>query len=150
MLEDKILNDYKEAMKTRDSLKISTLSFLRASMQNLAIEKKKEKLDDPDVVAILRKQIKQRQDSIEQFKKGNRIDLAEKENKELDILKQYLPSVLSADELKKTIEDVIAATGAAGPKDTGKVMKEVMAKIAGQADGKLVSDLVKEKLSPKS
>ncbi len=149
MLEEKILNDYKEAMKKRDALRISTLSFLRASMQNLAIEKKKDKLDDPDVIAILRKQIKQRQDSIEQFKKGNRPELAEKEMKELEILKQYLPKELSADELRKIIKDAVAATGATGPKDMGKVMKEVMAKAAGQADGKMVSDLVKEVFAPK-
>ena len=79
MLEEKILNDYKEAMKNRDTLKSSVLSFLRAAMMNLAVEKKKKLLDDEDVVAVIKKQIKQRQDSIEQFKKGNRPELAEKE-----------------------------------------------------------------------
>jgi uncharacterized protein YqeY len=147
MLEDKILNDYKEAMKSKDAVKVSTLSFLRAAMKNLGIEKKKDKLEDGDAIAVVKKQIKQRQDSIEQFKKGNRPDLAAKEEKELEILKVYLPEELSAVEVKKIIEEIIAATGASGVKDMGKVMKEVMAKTAHRADGKLVSDLVKERLT---
>jgi len=147
MLQEKITNDYKEAMKSKDALKVSTLSFLRAAIQNLAIEKKKEKLDDKDIIPVIKKQVKQRQDSIEQFKKGNRDDLVQKEAKELEILKTYLPEELPADELKKIIEEAIASTGASSPKDMGKVIKEVMEKVAGRADGKVVSGLVKEKLS---
>lgn len=147
MLEDKIMQDYKEAMKARDTLKSSVLSFLRADMMNLAVAKKKKSLDDSEAVSVIKKQIKQRQDSIEQFNKGGRLDMAKKEESELQILKGYLPPELSADEIKKIIEEVVAATGAAGMKDMGKVMKEVNAKIAGQADGRLVSDLVKERLS---
>ena len=149
MLEEKILNDYKEAMKARDTLKSSVLSFLRADMINLAIAKKKKVLDDSEVISVIKKQIKQRQDSIEQFKNGNRPDMADKETKELEILKSYLPPELSADEVKKIIEEVISATGAKEMKDMGKVMKEVTAQIAGRADGKLVSDLVKEILVDK-
>ncbi len=144
MLEEKILNDYKEAMKARDTLKSSVLSFLRADMMNLAIAKKKKVLDDGEVISVIKKQIKQRQDSIEQFKNGNRPDMADKETKEMEILKTYLPPELSVDELKKIIEEVISATGAKEMKDMGRVMKEVTAQIAGRADGKLVSDLVKE------
>jgi uncharacterized protein YqeY len=147
MLEDKILNDYKEAMKAKDTLKSSVLSFLRADMMNLAVAKKKAKLDDTEVISVIKKQIKQRQDSIEQFTKGNRLDMADKETKELAILKIYLPPELSADEIKKIIEEVVVSTGSQDMKDMGKVMKEVNAKVAGQADGKLVSDLVKERLS---
>jgi hypothetical protein len=147
MLEDKILNDYKEAMKSRDAVKVSTLSFLRSAMKNVGIDKKKDKLEDADVITVVKKQIKQRQDSIEQFKKGNRADLAQKEEKELEILKVYLPKELSADEVGKVVDEAVASTGAAGVKDMGKVMKEVMARTAGCADGKLVSDLVKERLS---
>jgi uncharacterized protein YqeY len=147
MLEEKILNDYKEAMKARDTLKSSALSFLRAEMVNLAIAKKKKALEDNDVLAVIRKQIKARQDSIEQFTKGARQDLADKETKELQILKAYLPPELSEEEIKKVIEEAIALTQAQGLKDMGKVMKEVNAKIAGKADGKLVSDLVKQRLS---
>jgi hypothetical protein len=147
MLEEKILNDYKEAMKNRDTLKSSALSFLRADMINQAMAKKKKALDDTEVVGVIKKQIKQRQDSIEQFTVGSRLDMAEKEKKELEILKVYLPPELSVDEIKKIIEETVSLLVAEGPKDMGRVMKEVNAKIAGQADGKLVSELVKEKLS---
>ena len=146
-LEGKIFNDYKEAMKNRDTLKSSVLSFLRAAMINVGIEKKKKSLDDNDVIAVIKKQVKQHQDSIEQFQKGNRQDLADKETKELEILKSYLPPELPAEEIKKIIEEAIVLTGAQDMKDMGKVMKEVTAQIAGRADGKLVSDLVKERLS---
>src|SRR3990167_7230534 len=104
MLEGKIFNDYKEAMKNRDRLKSSVLSFLRAAMMNAAIEKKKKNLDDNDCIAVIKKQIKQRHESIEQFQKGNRQDLADKESKELGILKAYLPEELSVAEIKKIIE----------------------------------------------
>jgi len=147
MLEGKIFNDYKEAMKNRDTLKSSVLSFLRASLINVAIEKKKKNLDDNDCIAVIKKQIKQRQDSIEQFQKGNRQDLADKETKELEILKSYLPPELPAEEIKKIIEEAVALTAAQDMKDMGKVMKEITAKIAGRADGKLVSNLVRERLT---
>jgi hypothetical protein len=146
MLEEKILSDYKEAMKARDAVKSSVLSFLRADMLNVAVAKKKDKLDDPEVVSVIKKQIKQRQDSIEQFTKGDRLEMAEKEKKELEVLKLYLPPEISADEIKKIIEEAIVSVSACGMKDMGKVMKEVNAKVSGQADGKLVSDLVKERL----
>ncbi len=146
MLEEKILNDYKEAMKSKDTLKASTLSFLRAQFINLAIEKKKKSLEDSDCVAVIKKLIKQHQDSIEQFKQGNRQDLVDKETKELEILKSYLPPELSEEEIKKIIEEAVSLTAAQGIKDMGKVMKEVSAKIAGRADNKLVSELVKAKL----
>ncbi|MDD4954073.1 MAG: GatB/YqeY domain-containing protein [Candidatus Omnitrophica bacterium] len=147
MLEEKILNDYKEAMKARDSLKSSILSFLRAEMINLAVSKKKKALEDSEVVTVIKKQIKQHQDSIEQFRNGNRPEMADKEAKELEVLKTYLPPELSADEIKSIIDKAIADTGAKEAKDMGRVMKEVTAQIAGRADGKLVSDLVREKLS---
>ena len=147
MLEEKILNDYKEAMKAKDTLKSSVLSFLRAEMINLAMAKKKKALEDNDVIAVIRKQLKARQDSIEQFKKGNRLDLADKETKEAEILKTYLPPELSSEEIKKIIEEAVASTGACEMKDMGKVMKEVTAKLAGKADPKTVSDLVKERLA---
>jgi uncharacterized protein YqeY len=147
MLEEKILNDYKEAMKARDSLKSTVLSSLRAEIINTAFAKKKKNLDDNEVVPVIRKQVKQHEDSIEQFTKGSRMDLVEKEKKELEILKSYLPEELSADEIKKIIEEAIATTGAQGLKDMGGVMKEVTAKIAGRADGKTVSDLVREALT---
>ncbi|MEW6101279.1 MAG: GatB/YqeY domain-containing protein [Candidatus Omnitrophota bacterium] len=149
-MEEKIFSDYKEAMKNKDSLKSSVLSFLRAELINTAIAKKKNKLEEPESVAVIRKQIKERQDSIEQFTKGNRPDLADKELKELEILKTYLPPELPEEEIKKIIEEAVSAAGAQGMKDMGKVMKEVNAKVAGKADGKLVSDLVRKALTPAS
>lgn len=148
MLEEKILNDYKEAMKSKDVLRSSVLNFLRAEMINAATAKKKAKLEDAEAVAVIKKQIKQRQDSIEQFTKGGRQDLADKETKESEILKTYLPPEMPAEEIKKIIEEVVSSTGAEGLKDMGKVMKEVTAEVAGQADGKLISDLVRTRLSP--
>jgi uncharacterized protein len=150
MLEEKILNDYKEAMKSRDTLKSSVLSFLRADMLNQATAKKKNKLDDPETIVVIKKQIKQRQDSIEQFTKGNRFEMAEKEKKELEILKAYLPPELSAEQIKLLIEEAIISTGSSGVKDMGRLMKELTIKIAGGADGKLVSDLVRQRLSTPS
>jgi len=150
MLNDKVFNDYKEAMKARDSLKSSVLSFLRSDMLNLATAKKKDKLDDLEIVTVIKKQIKQRQDSIEQFTKGARLEMAEKEKKELDILKNYLPPELSAEEIKRLIEEVIIAIGATGVKDMGRLMKELTQKTAGKTDGRLVSDLVKQRLSTPS
>ncbi len=147
MLEDTILNDYKEAMKAKDNLKSSVISFLRAELINLATSKKKNKLDDPDVILVIKKQIKQRRDSIEQFTQGGRLEMAQKEEKEMGILKSYLPPELSMDEIKKVIEEIVVSLGAGGMKDMGKVMKEVNTKISSQADGKLISDLVRERLS---
>ncbi|MDD5617963.1 MAG: GatB/YqeY domain-containing protein [Candidatus Omnitrophica bacterium] len=147
MLEDKIMQDFKESMKAKDALKVSTLSFLRSQLKNVAIDKKKDKLDDNDVIAVIKKQIKQRQDSIDNFKQGNRLDLADKEQNELNILKLYLPQELSREELEKIIDEAVSATGANNMKDMGKLMKEVSSKTAGRADNKLLSELVRAKLS---
>ena len=147
-LEKKILDDYKQAMKAQDKLKASILSLVRSELNYALIQKQKKELDDADVLGVIKKMIKQHQDSIEQFKQGQRADLVEKETKELKILEAYLPAQLSQDQIKKIIDEVIIATGAASIKDMGRVMKEVVAKTAGQADGKLLSDLVKQKLTP--
>ena len=147
MLEEKIMNDYKDAMKNKDSLKSSVLSFLRAQMMNTVIEKKKKALDDAEVVSVIKKQIKQRQDSIEQFTKGNRLDLADKEKGELEILKSYLPEQISPEELARIIDETIADLGAAGMKDMGRVMKEVSAKAGPSLDSKQASDMVRGRLS---
>lgn len=146
MLEDKILSDFRLAMKDRDILKNSTLSFLRSDLKNAAIAKKKDKLDDNEVIAIIKKQIKQRLDSIEKFKSGDRQDLARKEEKELEILKNYLPEELSKEELEEIVDETIAQMQANTVKDMGKVMKEIMPKVAGRADSKLLSELVKARL----
>jgi uncharacterized protein YqeY len=146
-LEEKLLDDFKVAMKNKESAKVSTLSFLRAQISYAALEKKKKGLDDSECLAVIKKLIKQHQDSIEQFKVGNRPDLVNKETKELEILKTYLPQELSGEEVKKIIEEVVQNSGASGIKDMGRVMKEVLARAAGSADNKIVSELVKERLS---
>lgn len=150
MLEEKITRDYQEAMKRKDTVASSTLSFLRAQFMNYAIEKKKKGCDDNDCLAVIKKLIKQHQDSIEQFTKGERLDLADKEKRELEVLKAYVPEGLPPEELKKIIEQVIVSTGASDVKEMGRVMKEVMAQAGQGADGKLVSELVRERLLKKA
>lgn len=147
MLEERIMQEYIAAMKEKNTLKTSTLSFLRAELKNIAIDLKKEKLDDNEVIIVIKKQIKRRVDSIDQFKKGGRSDLVQKEEKEVSILKSYLPEELSEEQVKKIIEDIIKSSGATSVKDMGRVMKDVLAQLAGKADSSLVSRLVKEKLS---
>ncbi|MBN1493787.1 MAG: GatB/YqeY domain-containing protein [Candidatus Omnitrophica bacterium] len=146
MLEDKVSNDMKQAMKNRDAELVSTLRFLMAALKNLRIDKHLEKLEDADVITTIKKQIKQRQDSIEQYTKANRKDLADKENRELSILKKYLPAELSEDALKKIIQDVIAEIGATSMKEMGTVMKGIGEKTKGAADNKIVSQLVRTAL----
>lgn len=145
-LEEKVLGDFKEAMKARDQLRSTALSFLRAQFSYAALEKKKDKLDDNECLQVIKKLIKQRQDSIEQFEKGGRLDLAEKEKKELAILKAYLPEELPVEAVAAIVEESVAACGAQGMKDMGTVMKEVMARTQGKADNKVVSELVRKKL----
>ena len=146
MLEEKILENFKQAMKDKDALRVSTLSFLRSELKNIAIDKRASKLEDADVLAAIKKQIKQRQDSIEQFTAGGRVDLAQKESKELEILKFYLPEQLSEGKIKEIIDQVVSLAGAKTAQDMGKVMKELLPKLAGGADNKLVSELVKQRL----
>ncbi len=146
MLEDKIAADYKESMKARDQVRTQTISFLRSELKYSAIDKKKDKLEDADVAAVLKRLIKQRQDSIAQFEKGQRMDLVQKEKAELEILKSYLPQEMSGEDAARIVDEVVAAAGAVTIKDMGRIMKDVMARTKGQADGKLVSDLVRKKL----
>lgn len=147
MLAEKIFQDYKEAMKARDALKSSVLSFLRADMLNLATTKKKDQLDDAEIITVIKKQIKQRQDSIEQFTAGGRLDAAEKEKKESQILQSYLPAQMPPEQIKRLIEEAVVSTGASGIKDMGRIMKELAVTIGGAADGKVVSDLVRQRLT---
>ncbi|MCR4338172.1 MAG: GatB/YqeY domain-containing protein [Candidatus Omnitrophica bacterium] len=147
MLEEQIGKDYIEAMKSKDGVRSSTLSFLRAQLKNVKIDQRLEKLSDADAIAVIKKQIKQRQDSISQYEQGGRQDLAEKEKKELDILKSYLPQEMSAEQVSAVIETVIQEVGAKSVKEMGIVMKGVLAKVGGQADSKLVSELVKKRLT---
>ena len=149
MLEDQLQKDYIQAMKDRDALKASTVNFLRAQLKNVRIEKRSETLEDKDVVTVIKKQIKQRQDSIEQYEKGGRKDLADKETAEMAILKTYLPEELSGEVLQQLVDQAVAETGAQSMKDMGNVIKAVAAKAQGKADNRVISELVKKALSGK-
>ena len=146
-LTEQLMNDFKEAMKRKDSLAVSVLSFLRAQVSYAALEKKKDTLDDAECVAVIKKLVKQHQDSITQFTAGARLDLVEKEEKEMAILKSYLPQEMPAEELRKLVDETVAELGASSMKDMGRVMKEMSAKTAGKADARAMSDAVKQRLS---
>ncbi len=146
-LDERMDADLKEALKAKDTIRVSTIRMVKAGIKNLAIEKRAEKLEDKDVVVIISKQIKQHRDSIEQFTKGNRQDLADKEKAELTILESYLPKQLSAEELKVIVKSAIEKVGARGRADMGKVMKAAMEDAKGAADGKMLSQMVSEELA---
>lgn len=146
-LEEKIEQEFKAAMKNRDAVKVSTLRMLKAAMNNFKLDKNKKILDDGEIIKIIQTQVKQHRDSIEQFEKGGRTDLVEKEKKELAILMAYMPAQCPPEELKKIIEETIRELGASTKKDMGKVMKAVMEKIKGRADGKTVSRIVSDILT---
>ncbi len=136
----------KAALKSRDELGVSTLRLLRAAVKNKEIELIKA-LDDEGIIAVIRKMVKQRQESIEQFLKGNRKDLADKEQKEIHILERYLPKLLDLSEVEKRVQSVIQRLGVTSIKQMGEVMKTVGQDLAGQADMKEVSRIVRDKLS---
>jgi uncharacterized protein len=142
MLTDKITADMKDAMRTKDAARLSTLRLLKSAVEYYKIEKKQEQLTDADVTVVIKKQIKQRQDSIEGFEKGGRADLVEKEKAELAVLKSYLPEELSPAQLEEIVKATIAELDAKTKADMGKVMKAVQTKAAGRADNKLVSQIV--------
>ncbi len=145
-LEERINKDYIQAMKDKAAEKSGALSYLRAMIKQVKVDKRLEKVADDEVIAVIKKQIKQRQDSIEQFEKGGRPELASKEKNELEIMKVYLPAEMATDEIKAIIDAAVKETGAASMKDMGQVMKVVREKVGGRADGKLLSDLVRERL----
>lgn len=145
-LKQQILDDTKTAMKAKEMDRVSTLRFLTSAIKNKEIEVRPNELTDEDVLTVLRKSVKQRQDSIEQYKAANRIDLADKEQAELAIIESYLPQQLSADVIEKFVKEAIAEVGASSMKDMGGVMKVVMAKTQGAADNKIVSEIVKKSL----
>jgi uncharacterized protein len=146
-LKVKIMDELKEAMKSKDQLKLSTLRFLNSQIKNKEIDLRPNAISDEDIVSVIKKSVKQRQDSIEQYQNANRQDLADNEIAELKILETYLPSMMGPDQVKTLVQQAIQETGAKDAKDMGKVMKAVLSKTNGQADNKLVSELVKQALS---
>ena len=141
-LYEKIESDMKAALKGKDTVRLSTLRMLLAAVKNLEVEKRVKRLEDADIPQLIQKDIKRHRESIEQFEKGARQDLADKETLELKILEAYLPKQLSDEELQDIIKAAISECGATTKADAGKVMKAVMEKVKGRADGKLVNRLV--------
>jgi uncharacterized protein len=146
-LEERLIEEMKQAMRSNDKLRLSTIRMIRSAAKNREIELRK-RLDDDEMVRVIQGMVRKAEDSIEQFQVGGRTDLAEKEKKEMEVLKSFLPQVLSQEELLRIIDQTIQETQASSLKDLGKVMKSVMPKVGGKADGKLVNQLVKERLSP--
>jgi uncharacterized protein YqeY len=144
-LKEKIDADIKGALKSGAKDKVSALRMLSAALKNKQIDKRRPLTDD-EVIETVRSLIKQRKDSIEQFAKGGRQDLVDKETAEIPVLEVYLPKQLSREEVEAMVRDAVAQTGAQGPKDMGKVMKALVPLIGGRADNKLVSELVKNAL----
>lgn len=145
-LRDRLSEDLKSAMKSRDQLRMDVIRMIKAAVLNKEVELKQD-LDDAAMSRIMTTLIKQRKEAAEQFEKGNRQDLAVKERQEIVIIEGYLPTTLSTDEVARIVEAVIKESGASSLKDMGQVMKAVMARLAGQSvDGKVVSDLVKAAL----
>lgn len=146
MILAKVDEDLKQAMRERDEVRMNTLRGIKSSVKMLLIEKIKKEATDEEVITVLQKQVKQRKDSIEEFKKGNRQDLVQKEERELKILESYLPAQLSQAEVEAIINKILTSSGATGKSEMGKVMKLVMEETKGRADGKLVSSLVSGRL----
>jgi hypothetical protein len=141
-----IENGLKEALKKRDTIRVSVFRMLLTAIKNKEVEKIRP-LTDEEFFALIKTSIKQHNDSIESFKKGQRLELAEKEEKELEILKEFQPSQLTEDEITKEIEEAVAAVGAKDRKEMGKVIKFLMDKFPGRVDGKLLSAMVLKRLS---
>jgi uncharacterized protein YqeY len=146
-LRNQIMADVKSAMIAKDSLKLDALRFLQAAIKNREIELRPEAISEDDVLVVLKKLVKQRKESIDQFTAAGRNDLADKESAELKILEVYLPAQMNREQIEKIVVEVIATSGAKSIKDMGAVMKEVIAKTAGAADNKIVSEVIKSKLS---
>jgi uncharacterized protein YqeY len=145
-LRDRLTEDLKLAMKSRDQFRMDVIRMIKAAILNKEVELKKD-LDDAEMSRVMTTLIKQRRESVEQFEKAQRTELAEKERKEITIIEAYLPQALSLQELEQIVTSVLTETGARSPKEMGAVMKAVMARLAGQpVDGKQVSDLVRAKL----
>jgi len=145
-LKSQITEDMKTAMKAGDKERLKAVRLMLAAIKQIEVDKRIE-LDDTAVLAVLTKMVKQRRDSIEQFEKGNREDLAEIERAEITVLKGYLPEQLGADELAAMVDEVIQASGAESIRDMGKVMGQIKAKAAGRADMGALSTIVKERLN---
>lgn len=144
--KERIETDLKGALKAKDSLRVSVLRMLLSSLSYKEVDKR-HPLTEEEFHSVVKTMIKQHAESIESFKKGERTDLAEKEEKELQILKEFAPAQLSGDELQREVDEAIRSLGAAGPKDMGRIMKFLMEKLSSRVDGKVLSEMVRATLS---
>ncbi len=145
-LEERLVEEMKQAMKSNDKLRLSTIRMIRTALKNKEIDLRK-RLSDEDILKVIQGMVKKGEEAVAQFQTGGRMDLVEKESTEIQILKSFLPEPLSREEMLRIIDETIKETQASSLKDLGKVMKPVMAKLGGKADGKLINELVKERLS---
>jgi len=146
-IREKIMNDMKDAMRAKDQVRLEAIRFLQAAIKNREIEVRPEAITGDDVLSVIKKMVKQRKESIDQYQAANRQDLVDKEAAELKIIETYLPAQMSKEQIEAIVAEVIAETKASTIKDMGSVMKAVIAKTAGAADNKLVSEAIKSKLS---
>ena len=147
-LRERLDEDLKSAMRERDQLRLNTVRMLKSAIKYREIEIMKT-LDDAAILGVVSSEIKRRRDSVEQYKAGKRQDLVDKEETEIRILQGYLPQQLSSAEIEGKVDEVIARVGAKGPKDMGAVMKALLPEVQGRADGKVVSEVVKQRLAAK-
>lgn len=146
-LKEQILSDLKEAMKNKEADRLSAIRFLQAAIKNKEIDLRPNLISDDDILNVVKKAVKQRKESIEQFTAAARQDLADKEAFELQVIEKYLPEQLDTQAVEAHVVKVIAALGATSIKEMGAVMKQVQADLSGRADGKMISEIVKSKLS---
>ena len=146
-LKKQVVTDLKAAMKAKDKVRKSTITLIRAAILQEEKDKQIDNLEDSDIEAIISKQYKQRKDSLKEFEKAGRDDLIEQTKAEMAIIEDYLPKQLSQEEIGAIVEDTIQEIGAESMKDMGKVMKAIMPKVKGKADGKVVNQIVREKLN---
>ena len=145
-LQEQISTALKDAMRAKDEVKMATLRLVLTAIKNREKEAR-SLLEDQEVISVITTQIKQRRESIEQYRQAGREDLAQREESELQILQGYMPEQVSEEEISNTLDEIIAEVGAVSMKDMGKVMKAAMAKLAGKADGQAINAMVKAKLS---
>jgi uncharacterized protein YqeY len=146
-LKERITGDMTAAMKSKEAARLSTLRMVKAAAQNREIEKGGE-LTDEELTKLLQSLVKQRRDSVEQYEKAGRAELAEKERAEIAVIEGYLPQAATREEIERAVSEAVAETGASSPKEMGAVMKAALARLAGRnADGRVVSEVVKSKLN---
>ncbi len=146
LLKEKIDKDFKEALRNKDQRRLSCLRMLKSAIKNREKDLRRE-LKEEEIISVISSLVKRGRDSIEEFKKGGREDLIQKEQEELNILYEYLPKQLSPEQIEKELKEIILQVGAKGPKDLGKVMKVAMKKMAGKAQGKEVNEIARRLLS---